>query len=86
LQSLHAMKIIATPTLVAAFAAVLFAGVVCVPAARALSPEGEPAPARGSFEPATLPLPEKPFAIPDAPHDAHEHTQMRSRWFTFKVG
>lgn len=52
--------------------------------AHAQSEESENAPARGEFEPA--PVPDVAFILPEAPRALTEKTQVRSKWFTLKVG
>lgn len=69
-----------------ALVAALIGGVVCTPRARAQSPESEPAPARGKFEPESLPPPTKPFAVPDVPHATEQQLHVHAHWFTLKVG
>jgi phosphate-selective porin OprO/OprP len=54
--------------------------------AAAQSPESEAAPPRGSFEPGTIPAPDKPFIVPDVPASVESSTQVRSHWFTLKPG
>ncbi len=56
------------------------------PDARAQTTESDPAPARGKFEPDPLPPPAMPFLIPDAPLNAEDKTQIRSKRFTLKLG
>jgi phosphate-selective porin OprO/OprP len=64
----------------------LAASLVCALDARAQSEESEPAPARGEFEAAPLPPPEKPFFVPDVPQSVVDRTQVKERWLTLKVG
>lgn len=59
-------------------------GVFCPTVAHAQSEESENAPARGAFEPA--PLQPVSFVIPDLSPAAVEKTQVRSKFFTLKLG
>jgi phosphate-selective porin OprO and OprP len=69
-----------------ALACALTLGVFCAPRAHAQSEESDPAPARGQFEAAPLPPPERPYVLPDVPQSLTDQTQVRSRWITIKFG
>ncbi|HUK20728.1 MAG TPA: porin [Gemmatimonadales bacterium] len=68
--------------LVGAFAG----GTVCPHRAAAQSPESEAAPARGKFEPESLPPPPQPFVIPDVPHSVEQQLHVHEPWVTLKAG
>ena len=57
----------------------------CVSSARAQSPIGAPAPAKGTFVPETLPPP-PPFFVPDIPQSIVDQSQIRQHWFTLDLG
>jgi phosphate-selective porin OprO/OprP len=69
---------------VAALASALAGAAVLTPRVWAQSPESEPAPTRGTFEPAPQPPPTQGFAVPDVPHD--QQVRAQAHWFTLKAG
>lgn len=81
IKTTHKQNLLAA-TLISGLAASLF----CAPNTQAQSEESEPAPALGEFEATPLPPPDQPFFVPDVPHSVVDQTQVKSRWFTLKVG
>jgi len=71
---------------VAALVVALAGGMVRGPHAWAQAPESEAAPARGKFEPESLPPPAQPFLVPDVPHSVEQQLHVHAQWFTLKVG
>jgi len=64
----------------------VLSGWLCAPNARAQSEESNPPPALGQFEPAPLPPPAEPYAVPDVPHSFLDQFRVREHWMTLKVG
>jgi len=78
------MKFTRTPARVGVLA--LAFGLAAAPQVRAQSEESEPPPAVGQFEPAPLPAPVEPFAVPEVPVSLLDSFRAREHGFTLKVG